>query len=77
MASEHEPLFEGWHPDIVDLVKSVDTLNKWGLFVRPSLATWSKGRVILLGDAFVRQRSMSRWAKSRSRAASDCDSTEA
>jgi salicylate hydroxylase len=43
--------FEGWHPDIVDLVKNVDTLNKWGLFVRPSLATWSKGRVTLLGDA--------------------------
>jgi len=43
--------FEGWHQDIVDLVKNVDTLNKWGLFVRPSLATWSRGRVTLLGDA--------------------------
>lgn len=43
--------FEGWHSDIVELVKNVDTLNKWGLFVRPSLGTWSNGRVTLLGDA--------------------------
>lgn len=43
--------FVGWHSDIIELVKNVDTLNKWGLFVRPSLDTWSKGRVTLLGDA--------------------------
>lgn len=43
--------FEGWHSDIVELVENADTLNKWGLFVRPSLETWSDGRVTLLGDA--------------------------
>jgi salicylate hydroxylase len=43
--------FVGWHSDIVELVKNVDTLNKWGLFVRPPLQTWSQGRVTLLGDA--------------------------
>lgn len=43
--------FVDWHSDIIALVKNVDTLNKWGLFVRPSLDTWSKGRVTLLGDA--------------------------
>lgn len=43
--------FVGWHSDIIELVKNVDTLNKWGLFVRPSLKTWSDGRVTLLGDA--------------------------
>ncbi|WP_247327270.1 FAD-dependent monooxygenase [Bradyrhizobium sp. 141] len=43
--------FKGWHPDIIELVGNVDTLNKWGLFVRPSLGTWSKGCVTLLGDA--------------------------
>lgn len=43
--------FDGWHPDIIELIRNVDTLNKWGLFVRPSLDTWSKGRVTLLGDA--------------------------
>ncbi|MGY4572623.1 FAD-dependent monooxygenase [Bradyrhizobium pachyrhizi] len=43
--------FQGWHSDIIELIRNVDTLNKWGLFVRPSLETWSKGRVTLLGDA--------------------------
>jgi salicylate hydroxylase len=43
--------FIGWHSDIIELVKNVDTLNKWGLFVRSSLKTWSQGRVTLLGDA--------------------------
>jgi salicylate hydroxylase len=43
--------FVGWHPDIIELIKNVDSLHKWGLFVRPSLDTWSKGRVTLLGDA--------------------------
>lgn len=43
--------FVGWHSDIIELVKNVDTLNKWGLFVRPALETWSEGRVTLLGDA--------------------------
>jgi salicylate hydroxylase len=43
--------FVGWHPDIIELIENVDSLHKWGLFVRPSLDTWSKGRVTLLGDA--------------------------
>jgi salicylate hydroxylase len=43
--------FVGWHSDIIALVENVDTLNKWGLFVRPPLKTWSQGRVTLLGDA--------------------------
>lgn len=43
--------FVGWHSDIVELVKNVDTLNKWGLFVRAPLKTWSQGCVTLLGDA--------------------------
>lgn len=43
--------FVGWHSDIIELVKNVETLNKWGLFVRPSLKNWSQGRVTLLGDA--------------------------
>jgi salicylate hydroxylase len=43
--------FKGWHSDIIELIGNADSLNKWGLFVRPSLDTWSKGRVTLLGDA--------------------------
>lgn len=43
--------FVGWHPDIIALVSNVESLHKWGLFVRPTLAGWSQGRVTLLGDA--------------------------
>jgi salicylate hydroxylase len=43
--------FEGWHPDIIEMISAVDTLHKWGIFVREPLARWSKGRVTLLGDA--------------------------
>ncbi|BBB96275.1 salicylate hydroxylase [Bradyrhizobium elkanii USDA 61] len=43
--------FVGWHPDIIALVSNVQSLHKWGLFVRPTLAGWSQGRVTLLGDA--------------------------
>jgi salicylate hydroxylase len=43
--------FSGWHPDIEDVIKNVDALHKWGLFVRQPLDKWSEGRVTLLGDA--------------------------
>lgn len=43
--------FEGWHPDIIEMISAVDTLHKWGIFVREPLARWSTGRVTLLGDA--------------------------
>jgi salicylate hydroxylase len=43
--------FTGWHHDIIELIGNVETLHKWGLFGRPPLDTWSKGRVTLLGDA--------------------------
>jgi salicylate hydroxylase len=43
--------FEGWHPDIIEMITNVDTLHKWGIFVREPLKQWTKGRVTLLGDA--------------------------
>ncbi|WJR79898.1 FAD-dependent monooxygenase [Bradyrhizobium sp. NP1] len=43
--------FAGWHPDIIEMITHVDTLHKWGIFVREPLPRWSKGRVTLLGDA--------------------------
>jgi salicylate hydroxylase len=43
--------FADWHPDILDVIKNVDSLHKWGLFVREPLKQWSEGRVTLLGDA--------------------------
>ena len=26
--------FEGWHPDIIEMISAADTLHKWGIFVR-------------------------------------------
>ena len=43
--------FAGWHPDVVEMIANVETLHKWGLFVRDPLPRWSTGRVTLLGDA--------------------------
>jgi salicylate hydroxylase len=43
--------FVGWHEDVVEMVSNVETLHKWGIFVRDPLPRWSVGRVTLLGDA--------------------------
>src|SRR5262249_1158493 len=43
--------FANWHSDIVEMISNVDTLHKWGLFIREPLSEWTNGRVTLLGDA--------------------------
>ncbi len=43
--------FAGWHPVIVKLIGSCDTLNRWSLFDRPPLSRWHSDRAVLLGDA--------------------------
>ncbi|HYC36597.1 MAG TPA: FAD-dependent monooxygenase [Usitatibacter sp.] len=43
--------FRGWHEDVVEMIANVESLHKWGLFVRDALPRWSVGRVSLLGDA--------------------------
>jgi len=43
--------FAGWHDDVQALVREIDKPFKWGMVRRPSLDTWSQGRVTLLGDA--------------------------
>ncbi|WP_275787556.1 FAD-dependent monooxygenase [Pararhizobium gei] len=43
--------FEGYHPIIQALIESTDTVTKWPLFNRNPLPLWSKGRLVLLGDA--------------------------
>ena len=43
--------FGDWHPAIVEMVSAAPTTERWGLFHRPPLSRWSKGRVTLLGDA--------------------------
>jgi salicylate hydroxylase len=45
--------FEAFNPDVLGLIgrAPADSLIKWGLFVRPPIAQWSEGRVVLIGDA--------------------------
>ena len=43
--------FEGWHPIIQNLIETADSLNRWALFDRAPLKTWTEGRVALMGDA--------------------------
>jgi salicylate hydroxylase len=43
--------FEGWHPQVHEILRAVDQTFIWGLFDRAPLERWSVGRVTLLGDA--------------------------
>lgn len=43
--------FAGSCPEILELLKFVDTSRKWMLFDRPPSKEWSRGRMTLLGDA--------------------------
>jgi salicylate hydroxylase len=53
LPSEFLAEYADFHPDVTGLIAAApaDSLIKWGLFVRPPLTQWSKGRVLLLGDA--------------------------
>jgi salicylate hydroxylase len=52
-ATEGEQLrhFAHWHPAIVEMITAKPVSDRWGLFHRPPLSRWTKGRVTLLGDA--------------------------
>jgi hypothetical protein len=43
--------FEGWDRRVVGLLEKVDSCFWWGLYDRRPLASWTKGRLALLGDA--------------------------
>jgi salicylate hydroxylase len=43
--------FAGWDPRIGAVLQQVDTTFRWALYDREPLATWSTGRLTLLGDA--------------------------
>jgi salicylate hydroxylase len=50
----HEELandFRGWHADLHEILRRIETPYKWALMMRPAMACWSVGRVTLLGDA--------------------------
>jgi len=43
--------FAGYHPVIQALIECTDEVTKWPLFNRNPLPLWSRGRLVLLGDA--------------------------
>jgi salicylate hydroxylase len=49
--AEVRAAFDGWHPAVTEMVGSVAHRERWGLFGVRALERWSRGRVVLLGDA--------------------------
>lgn len=43
--------YEGWDAPVQDIIAALDQTFRWGIYDRPPLPYWSKGRVTLLGDA--------------------------
>jgi salicylate hydroxylase len=43
--------FAEWHPAVVEMITAKPISDRWGLFHRPPLGRWTRGRVTLLGDA--------------------------
>lgn len=43
--------FAGYHPTVHALIESSETVTKWPLLNRNPLPIWSRGRMVLLGDA--------------------------
>src|SRR6187431_57524 len=52
-ATEGEQLrhFARWHPAVVEMITAKPVSHRWGLFHRPPLGRWTRGRVTMLGDA--------------------------
>jgi salicylate hydroxylase len=43
--------FDGWDSRVVRLLETVENCYWWGLYDRRPLASWTSGRLVLLGDA--------------------------
>jgi salicylate hydroxylase len=43
--------FEGWHPQVREMISATERLNRMPLYDREKLPSWTLGRVTLLGDA--------------------------
>lgn len=48
---EMRETFRGWHPTVQALVEATVEVTKWSLLERDPLPLWSRGRLVLLGDA--------------------------
>ena len=43
--------FRGWHPAVTEMIRAAASPVRWGLFTVRPLLRWSRGRVVVLGDA--------------------------
>ena len=43
--------FAGWHPAVVEMLGAVEQSPRWPLLAQPPLTRWTRGRVVLIGDA--------------------------
>ncbi|MEJ2871823.1 FAD-dependent monooxygenase [Actinomycetospora sp. OC33-EN08] len=43
--------FAGWHPAVVEMLAAVPQSPRWPLLSQPHLTRWTRGRVVLIGDA--------------------------
>ena len=48
---EMRAAFDGWHPGVQSLIEGTVEVTKWPLLERDPLPLWSRGRLVLLGDA--------------------------
>lgn len=48
---EMRETFQGWHPTVQALIDATVEVTKWSLLERDPLPLWSRGRLVLLGDA--------------------------
>jgi 6-hydroxynicotinate 3-monooxygenase len=43
--------FVGFHPTVTQVLEACPSVNKWAIFERDPLPSWTKGNVVLIGDA--------------------------
>jgi 6-hydroxynicotinate 3-monooxygenase len=43
--------YEGFHPEVVNVIKACPAASKWPLLERKPLPLWGRDRIVLLGDA--------------------------
>lgn len=48
---EMRAAFKGFHPEVQQIINACPQASKWPLFEREPLPLWSRGRIVLLGDA--------------------------
>jgi 6-hydroxynicotinate 3-monooxygenase len=48
---EMREAFRGFNPTVQAVIEASGTITKWPLLTRPPLELWSRGRVVMLGDA--------------------------